>query len=47
MQKFFFNDIVEKDSEKKSNSEIVEVLLNDLLNKVTKQNTLKNPKQKR
>ena len=39
--------IVDKDSEKKSDFEIVEVLLNDLLNKVTEQSSLKSQKKKR
>ena len=42
-----FIDIVDKDSEKKSDFEIVEVLLNDLLNKVTEQSSLKSQKKKR
>ena len=40
-----FIDIVDKDSEKKSDFEIVEVLLNDLLNKVTEQSSLKSQKK--
>ena len=36
-----FIDILEKDSEKKSDSEIVKILLNDFLNKITEQSSIK------
>jgi len=42
-----FNDIVENNFEKLSESEIVEDLLNDLLHKVSEQSSLKKPKKKR